>query len=93
MLDRNQREMNGDPINGEEEADKGPQYFQGKSTSLGMGAASGKVQYDPTGGSNDPDLLKAIQMSMKDVKNEFLSIFDVSRCMRIYQLRGLGWSL
>lgn len=66
----------------EEETEKKPEFFQGQGVSLGSENNTvhyGKPQIrkvhsmkinqfvDPTGGVDDPDLLKVMQLSMKDV--------------------------
>lgn len=66
VLARNQREMNGGGEMEEEDQPKEPTYFQGKAVSLSANTES-KVQYDPTGGVSDPEMLQVMQLSMQDV--------------------------
>lgn len=71
VLRRNQREMNGEGEMEEEEQPKEPTYFQGKAVTLSNNGADSKVQYDPTGGISDPQMLQVMQLSMQDVRDSW----------------------
>lgn len=72
VLERSRREFQeGEMEEEEEEVKKEPEYFQGKSVSLGGTSA----HYDPTGGLEDPQMLQVMQLSMQDVKYSQIHLF------------------